>query len=193
MSGMLAVVEIKYECNCNLPWLNNLFEGCRHVCFHVHQSASALYTVLAFIFKPDVARLALVYNINYSLRIVTICFPLRRQLLYPWPASHPRSKGAFFSPVPSEGPSGTSCVCVFGGRWLIVSLQGVFIVLWRVHDAFPKGMRKWCCWIKQLLWMPERKASLGLINRHFGWNHAASGSVSCKESQVLMCIVPGLL
>lgn len=39
--------------------------------------ASAFNTALAFIFKPDVARLPLAYNINYSLCVTTICFPLR--------------------------------------------------------------------------------------------------------------------
>lgn len=91
-------------------YINNLFEGVitsHHFC--VHQSSLAVYTTLlgAFIFQPDVARLAVAYNINYSLPIAIICFPPRRQLLCRWPATRPRfKKSLFFSSVASESTSG---------------------------------------------------------------------------------------
>lgn len=80
---------------------------------------------VALIFRPDVACLAVAYNINYSLLVATICFPLRRQLLCPWPTTHPHLKKKRFL---FTGFRETKwdvrvwyCICVFGGRWLIVS------------------------------------------------------------------------
>lgn len=74
-----------------------------------------------FIFRPDVARLAVAYNINYSLPVSVICLPPRRQLLWPWLAARPPFKkgkrkkkkkeeggknNTFFSWVASERLSG---------------------------------------------------------------------------------------
>lgn len=52
-----------------------------------------------------------------------------------------------------------------------------------------QGYAKDWCWIKELLWVPDRKGSLGLINHHFGWSHLASGGRNHKIASALRVVM----